>query len=238
MKRIVLIIIINLLLLGIVNAQPTMDKTTFDRLVDYVNTELTKAYLNDFFTKNSNTPYSDGFHKDSIHYTDNIKQRLLLNTISKPVGFERLSNLLGSQFIRTLKNVSEPVNNRKNFYNDTVSNMDLLTLIVDNKDLSPKNRKMLEECTQSVKFELISYYAIKEQKTRTETVRIIKEDILKIIKEENQSATEKIRKSNLLFNVCVSMMLIVLPCICGYLLYMMYKQKKLIEKIINYKNEK
>jgi hypothetical protein len=212
------------LLPGVANARQTMDKAAFDRLVDYVNAELTKTYIEKILHKllqiaENRSSYREPY-KDSIEYKDKIEQVLLKNTISNPVSFETLSRLLENRFTVTLSRVSKQINDRKTFYNDNLSNAKLVDNVL-NVTFNNAIKVLIDDRMKSLRSELKDYFENKETQ--------LSEDIVK-----KELATTQPNKSNkskkddrFLIYICMFGLLYCIG-VCSYLLYTkMNKNKEL-----------
>ena len=104
--------------------QNKIDKSTFEKLVDYANCKYTAAYIETFRT--------DPKEKGNIEkYDINVKEKLTSCTAEKPASFAELSNLLKSNgWAETESKLSAAINDKKkNFEGNEMEADDAIGLL-------------------------------------------------------------------------------------------------------------
>lgn len=147
--------ILLILLFNFLSPAVTIEKPEFEKIVDFVNCELTDEYISSLVA-------------EKLNY-EKIRESLNKNTLENPLSFRQLSSLLKSnQFEGTEKTLSEVIDKRKTKFEIRPSTGELINIILDNSDLSEKYQKALGVRTNQLKEIILQHYASKEKAVRAE----------------------------------------------------------------------
>jgi hypothetical protein len=210
--------------------QETMSKGKFDTLVDYMNGNITKAYIE----WTINTERWSSKEPDSTAYHDNISQILKDNSLDKPVSFETLKNKLneGKHWSETFNKVTAKYNSIKNEYakakaaaNDGLIDI-LFNFEISNNTLN-KHSATKDECEKwkSTIRDRFSPKPPEESGTPTKIEERLKKIEERLIKLENKAnsptGTGKLIAKNIPF-IAIAVVLLLL-CV---VLYVYFRKKK------------
>jgi len=144
-----------------------IDKTTFNKLVDYANCKYTAAYIE----IQRQTQEAKGTNDIKL-YDKNVKLILENATIEKSPTFEELKELLeNNDWKGTFNNLTSKVNDRKTKFTDEMSNSQLIELLKLDGDFATK----LKDVINNLQSELKGKFKDKEPAIQpTDTVKISK----------------------------------------------------------------
>jgi hypothetical protein len=130
--------------------QKTIDKVTFEKLVDYCNCKYTEAYIESF---RKDTKEGENINK----YDQNIKSKISTCTFEKPLSFECLSKLLKDNgWHGTERQLSNKFNEKKKLFKEGIeANAAIILLKITGDVYSSK----LATTTESLQSELLQQYA-------------------------------------------------------------------------------
>ncbi|MDR1898091.1 MAG: hypothetical protein LBR10_15020 [Prevotellaceae bacterium] len=107
-------------------SQKHIEQKEFEKLVDYVNVEITKAYIEATIKLTSTNK------KDSIAFIKKIQSQLAKNEIDHPIKGSALIKLLNNNsWSVTCTNLTEKYDSIKSKYKSDKSNQDLIDLLFD-----------------------------------------------------------------------------------------------------------
>jgi len=148
------LVFFSLIFFSLVNAaEPAnMGKESFERLVDYVNTEVTIRYLETLTQK-----------KDQDNLNE-LKAILPANTIDIPVDYSSLEDQLKKHnFERTLRSLTFIINERKLVYDPYLSDQDLIREIFETRNFPNLLLSQINIILSDVHANLLTYYLNKNE---------------------------------------------------------------------------
>lgn len=99
-------------------SQTSISKEEFERVIDFVNCELTSKYIESLSGSSDKAKY------------DVIKPELSSNTIESPIIYDEIVPLINQNFSKTKENITDIINQRKTEYDNSLNNNYLIEIIL------------------------------------------------------------------------------------------------------------
>lgn len=144
MKKIKFFISLTVLFCNTAFAQ-NIDKSTFEKLVDYVNCQYTAAYIEHFRNDNKEKSNIEKFDK-------NIKEKLIQSNPDSSISFDELSKLLKDNgWSGTESSLSKEVNKKKDLFKDDKDCEQLIALLSIEGKIATGLVDLIKELQQELK---------------------------------------------------------------------------------------